>query len=593
MGDIVLDIKNRLSIEDVVAPYVELKKAGRNFKACCPFHSEKTPSFVVSPEKQIAYCFGCHKGGDMFKFIQEVEGIEFPDAVKMLADKAGVKADVKKFKSKGKGGKSVKEELIEMHEEACKFFESNLFDKTNEAKDVLSYLERREIKKDTIKNFRVGLAKKEFDQLYKHLIKKGYNHDSLIKSGLFTLKDVSGKGIYDKFRLRLMFPIFDHIGRVIGFGGRALKKDQMPKYLNSPETQIYSKGQVLYGLSHAKQSIKDADKIVVVEGYFDVISLHQEEIKNVVASSGTALTPEQAKLISRFTKNVVSCFDTDSAGINATKRAYEVLQYNNMNIRTIRMPDKMKDPADFMVEYGKKSKDMFSTMIEDAPYFLEYYVDILNAKFDVKTLEGRRKFLDEVIPLVKVLSSSIKVDHYVRILAKYLDTKERFLYDEIDNFKLMRDHRQSSDSVLPKSSKLDAREILIAIILNHPDLFEHVDKELNNDDFQAELKDVYIEIVRQYNDVRTKKEGFDFGDDNTASLSEKVMVLSLYGEERYDGFGEESILKEVEKLIDSVKKTRRMHKRIEIERALKEAEKAGDKDKKNELLKQFQELLTQ
>jgi DNA primase len=594
MADVVADIKNRLSIEDVVAPYVELKKAGRNFKACCPFHSEKTPSFVVSPEKQIAYCFGCHKGGDIFKFIQEVEGCEFPEALKILADKAGVKADVKKFKSKTKGGKSMKDQLLDIHEVACKFFESNLFDKNDSSKKVLEYLHKRGIKDGTIKEFRVGLAVDSFDELYKFLIKKGFKHDVLVKSGLFSLRDVGGKGIYDKFRLRLMFPIFDHMGRVVAFGGRALKEDQVPKYLNSPETSIYSKGKVLYGLSHSKQFIKELGNVVVVEGYFDVISLYQDEVCNIVASSGTALTPDQARLLKRFTKDVVSCFDTDSAGINATKRAFVVLQEEEMVMKTLEMPDKIKDPADFMVDRGKDGKDEFLKLIDKAESFLEFYAKLLYQKFDVKTLDGRRKFLDEVVPLLKQVKSSMKMDYYVRSVAKYLDIKERFLYDEIENFKVLRDKfkggaREEGDI---KHRKVEVQDVLISIVLEYPKCFPLLKDSLNEDDFEGELKDIYIELLRQYNPSRTEEQQWDKGTGKMVVLSEKTAFLSLFAEERYEEFSEESIVLEVEKLIDNMAKNRRMHKRLELERALKEADEGGDTEKKKILLEEFQKLLT-
>ncbi len=594
MADVVADIKNRLDIVDVVAPYVELKKAGRNFKACCPFHSEKTPSFVVSPEKQIAYCFGCHKGGDMFRFIQEVEGVDFAECVSILADKAGVKADVKKFKSKGgKGEKSLKEQLLEIHEDACKMFEAKLFDKSEESKKVLAYLEKRQMTKEMIKEFRVGLATKDYDDLHKYLMKKGHKQDLLVKSGLFSLKDVAGKGIYDKFRLRLMFPIFDQMGRVIAFGGRALEKDQVPKYLNSPETGIYSKGKVLYGLSHAKQAIKEADKVVVVEGYFDVIALYQNDIKNIVASSGTALTPEQVKLIGRFTKNIVSCFDTDPAGINATKRAYEVIQDAEMNMKTLKMTGDMKDPADFMVDRGKKGKDEFLGLIDNAENFLEFYMYLLNQKFEVKSLEGRRKFLEEIIPLMKMMKSTVKMDHFVRVLANYLDTKEKFLYDEIENFKVLRDQYSGRNEVEEvKGEKLSVSALLISVLLENPLHLGKVKETLNEDDFEGDLKNIYIEMCRKYNAGRTEKEGWDLDAEKMAVPSDRIAFLSLYAEEKYGSFNGESIEFEVGKLIDRIVKGRRMHKRIELEKALKEAEKDGDEDKKKQLLKDFQKLLT-
>jgi len=591
----VASIKARLNIEDVVASYATLKKVGRSYKALCPFHSEKTPSFIVSPEKQIAYCFGCHKGGDIFKFIQEVEGVDFPEAVKILADKAGIKVDGKKFDKKQKGEKGIKDYLMEIHEETCSFFEEKLFDDSDESKEVLKYLEKRGISKDTIKEFRIGFASDSFDELQRFLIKKGFKHDVLVKSGLFSLKDASGGSMYDKFRGRLMFPIFDYMGRVIGFGGRALQADQEPKYLNSPETPIYSKGRVLYGLSHAKKAIKENDKVVVVEGYFDVISLYQAGICNVVASSGTAFTPDQVRLIKRFTKNVVSCFDTDSAGIMATKRAYEVMQNLDLNMKTLKMEGEFKDPADFMLENKKDGKEKFLKLINSADDFLEFYTNLLYKNIDVKTLEGRRKFLDEIIPLLKNLKSSVQTDYFVRIVAKYLEIKEEFLYDEIDNFKVLRDDFGVNEAVsdVRLGAKPDAISVIVGISLQYPEYFPLMkDNVSEEEDFSDELKDVYIEMKSQYTPTSTKEKGWNFDGEKMAHVSEKVAFLSLFAEESYCEFSKEAIALEMEKLIDKIKKDRMMHKRLRIEKALKEADLASDVDKKKLLLEEFQKLLT-
>ena len=588
-------IKARLNIEDVVASYATLKKVGRSYKALCPFHSEKTPSFIVSPEKQIAYCFGCNKGGDIFKFIQEVEGVDFPEAVKILADKAGIKVDGKKFDKKQKGEKGIKDYLMEIHEETCSFFEEKLFDDSDESKEVLKYLEKRGISKDTIKEFRIGFASDSFDELQRFLIKKGFKHDVLVKSGLFSLKDASGGSMYDKFRGRLMFPIFDYMGRVIGFGGRALQADQEPKYLNSPETPIYSKGRVLYGLSHAKKAIKENDKVVVVEGYFDVISLYQAGICNVVASSGTAFTPDQVRLIKRFTKNVVSCFDTDSAGIMATKRAYEVMQNLDLNMKTLKMEGEFKDPADFMLENKKDGKEKFLKLINSADDFLEFYTNLLYKNIDVKTLEGRRKFLDEIIPLLKNLKSSVQTDYFVRIVAKYLEIKEEFLYDEIDNFKVLRDDFGVNEAVsdVRLGAKPDAISVIVGISLQYPEYFPLMkDNVSEEEDFSDELKDVYIEMKSQYTPTSTKEKGWNFDGEKMAHVSEKVAFLSLFAEESYCEFSKEAIALEMEKLIDKIKKDRMMHKRLRIEKALKEADLASDVDKKKLLLEEFQKLLT-
>jgi len=496
MGDIVADIKARLSIEDVVSSYVQLKKAGRSYKGLCPFHNEKTPSFVVSPEKQIAYCFGCHKGGDIFKFIEEVEGVEFQDAIKILADRAGLKIEVEKINKKYKEGeKGLKDFLLEAHEEATSFFQKNLFDNSAEGAKVLAYLRKRGVSDKTIEDFRIGFAKDSYEDLYNHLTKKGFKKDVLIKSGLFGYKEIENAKLYDKFKGRLVFPIFDQMGRVIGFGGRALSAEQVPKYLNSPETPIYSKGKVLYGLSHAKKSIKESDKVVIVEGYFDLISLYQSGIENVVASSGTALTSDQVGLIKRFTKNIVSCFDTDSAGIEATRRAYEVAMVGDVDMKTLSMPNEFKDPADFMLAKGESGKDDFLKIINSAIGFAEFYSGILASKFDVKTMEGRRHFMDEIIPVLKMMKSAVNMDYFVRIVSSVLDTKAQFIYDEIANYKTLKSPAKDSEvEIVVEKQKIDAESLLIGVMIEYPKFFEFVGK-LNESDFEGDLKSVYTELT--------------------------------------------------------------------------------------------------
>lgn len=628
MRDIVSEIKARLSIEDVVSQYVKLQKAGRYYKALSPFQQEKTPSFVVSPEKQIAYCFSTHKGGDMFRFIQDIESVDFPEAVRILADKAGIKMPEKSLRGGGGVGGSgsghgsngevnLREQLLSAHEKAARFYEENLWngsgagdnvgddvgagtggDAASAAKKVLEYLKKRGVTTETIKEFRIGYAPDSYDALQKHLLKAGFNKDILIKSGLMTVKDMNGE-VIDKFRCRLMIPIFDHMGRIIGFGGRALKEGQDPKYLNSPETPLYSKRKVLYGLSHSKQYIREQDAAVFVEGYFDVIMLYQAGIKNVVASSGTALTSEQVNLVKRFAHSFISCFDTDRAGIDATRRAYIVLQPFDMVMKTLRMGDGFKDPADFILENGlEKGKEEFEKFIADSVDFIEFYAEILGKNFDTATIDGRKKFLNEIIPLVKIVGSSVKLDYYVHIISKYVDTKEKFLYDEIEKFKLgpeyaeQREEKGVAGGGVAVSKKLSPVEILIGIVIEYPNLFPVLENSgFEAADFDA-IKDIYFALKDQYNPVRTSKEGWNFDGEKYADIRSRIDVLSLYATSKYGDFSDETIENEVKKLIDNMKGHRRMHQRLQLEKALKEADAKGDIEKKKELLQLFQDLLT-
>ena len=595
MGDIVTDIKARLSIEDVVSSYVQLKKAGRSYKGLCPFHNEKTPSFVVSPEKQIAYCFGCHKGGDIFQFIQEVEGVEFPEAIRILADRAGLKVEVEKINKKYKAGeKGLKDFLYEAHEEAAMHFQKKLFDKSAESEKVLEYLRKRGVTDETIQTFQIGFAKDSYDDLYGHLTKKGFKKDVLIKSGLFGYKEIDNAKLYDKFKGRLIFPIFDQMKRVIGFGGRALQAEQVPKYLNSPETPIYSKGKVLYGLSHAKKAMKESDKVIIVEGYFDLIALYQAGIENVVASSGTALTSDQVGLIKRFTKNIFSCFDTDSAGIEATRRAYEVALGAEIEMKTLTMPDEFKDSADFMLAKGVSGRDEFLKMVDTASDFIEFYAKLLTSQVNVKTFDGRRKFMDEVVPILKMMKSAVKMDYFVKIVASVLDTKAQFIYDEIANYKVLRVPVKESENnvVTHDKQRIDARSLLIGVLLEFPKFFAFADK-LKETDFDGSLKDIYTELVNQYNASRSDShEKWDLDSSALTGLQEKISYLALFAESYYENFSEETISGEVQKLIDRILKDRRLHQRLKLEKELKEAEEKGDLARQKMLLEEFKELIT-
>ena len=318
------EIRAKLNIEDVVGEHVQLKKAGRNLKGLCPFHNDTNPSFMVSPEKGIAYCFSCNTGGDIFKFTQLIEGVDFPEAVRILAQKANV--TLPEF---NKTHQDERVRIIEINQKAVRFFQEQL-EKNSKAK---RYFEERGLKDETIEQFQLGYAPDSFRALKDELDKK-YSIKDLLLAGLINQKSVADQNTYDRFRGRLIFPIHDHQGNPAGFGGRILDEGE-PKYLNSPDTPTYNKSFILYGLHLAKEAVKQEDLAIFVEGYMDVITAHQAGTKNVIATSGTALTPQQLKLIKRYTKNIAFAFDQDGAGIEATKRAIELAQETELNIKII------------------------------------------------------------------------------------------------------------------------------------------------------------------------------------------------------------------------------------------------------------------
>lgn len=594
MADVIEDIKARLDIVDVVSQYVQLKKMGRNYKALCPFHSEKTPSFVVSTEKQICHCFGCNKGGDIFGFIKEVEGVEFPEAIQILADRAGIKLE--NFSKYSNKTKSEKDDYFKAHDLACDIFQTELKE-TEEGKKVLEYLYKRGVKDETIEQFKIGYAPDKFDFLHQKLLAKGISGKILLQCGFASSKNIGSNEMYDKFRGRLMFPIFDYLGRICGFGGRIcdfIKKkttdEQGPKYLNSPENPIYSKSKVLYGLYHSKQAVKEKDKIILVEGYFDVIMPFQEGVRNIAAVSGTALTEYQATLIKRLTQNVVTCFDMDDAGFEATKRAYSVLRNQDIMMKTV-SGFGQKDPADFVKE---KSGEDFNKFVEEAADFVGYYIDRLFKDNDVATIEGRRKVFNELLPLYKQMQSVTK-DFYVRILAEKLNIKESFIYDEIDKLKLPASHpaRQASDKSQDKVVGILPEQVIFSIVLQCPKLWPKLKKSTSEKDFDKEFKEIYNALLAEYNEARIDKGEWNFDKGFLRDNKQKVDVLLLYAQERYDQFSEENLEAELQKLIDKIRKTRKSKDLDALHKQIYEAEKIKDKDKLKELLQQQQKLLSE
>ncbi len=579
MADIVEEIKSKIGIEQLVSQYVQLKKTGRNFKGLCPFHSEKTPSFIVSPEKQICHCFGCNKGGDIFTFIQELEAVSFKESLQILADKAGVKIEKEHFGTKNT--KSDKDIYFKAHELASDFFEKELHT-TNDGKKVLEYLYSRGLKEETIKEFKIGFAPDSYDSLYPYLIEKGIPKDILMKSGLIAAKNLAADNVYDKYRARLMFPIFNYFGKICGFGGRALKKDQAPKYLNSPENIIYNKSRLMYGLSHGKSQIKEKDEIILVEGYFDVVLPYQAGVKNTVATSGTALSEDQAKLIKRLTTNVVSCFDNDKAGFEATKRAYSILRKYDINMRSVENLDG-KDPADFIL----KNDQDFEKIISEARDFTDVLIDKMLVDTDADTIQGRRKILKEMAPLYNEMSPVIK-DFFVRKLSTKIKTKAEVIHDEIRNLKLPTTHpaRVEEEKANVCGRKLSVTEILLALLFEYPNLFGIVKETEEIKNITLDAKSVYNELFNQYNSARGEIKAWDFDRGIFAEVKDKINILRLYAEELYGEFSESALENELSKLIDREKKDRRIKRLKDIQSKIEEAEKSRNKEELKKLLEE-------
>ncbi len=358
------EIRSAASIVDVISGYVQLRKRGRNYIGLCPFHSEKTPSFTVSEDKQIFHCFGCHAGGNVFKFLMDYEKISFIESVQELAGQLGI--DIEYESTPGDEKQSEQEIFYDINTEAAKYFYSNLHN-SEEGEIARKYLQERKIKSQTIKTFGLGYALRGWENFLNFTKESKLDIDKVVELGILIKSD-DGR-YHDRFAARLIYPIFSPNGRVVAFAGRVLdEREKAAKYLNSPESSVYTKGRILYGLSFAKDEIRKLDKAILVEGYMDLISLFQAGIKNVVAVSGTALTEEQVQLLSRYTKNVVLLFDADTAGIKASMRSIELLLKKDIEVKIAALPGG-EDPDSFINNYGKEK---FEETISYAQNFLEY-----------------------------------------------------------------------------------------------------------------------------------------------------------------------------------------------------------------------------
>ncbi len=587
MTDVINEIKNKISIEDLVSQYVQLKKTGRNLKGLCPFHNEKTPSFVVSPEKQICHCFGCNKGGDIFGFIQEIEGVNFPEAISVLAEKCGVKVEKTQFVKKE--GKDEKDPYFKAHNLACDFFEKQLWE-TKEGEKVLKYLYERGLKDEIIKEFRLGFAPDDYQALYPLLLKNKIPVNVLLKSGLASSKTVSSDNIYDKFRLRLIFPIFDYMGRICGFGGRALKKDQMPKYLNSADNLIYNKSKIMYGLYNAKQFIKKEDKVVLVEGYFDVLLPYQSGVKNVVATSGKALTNNHITFLNRLTSNIVTCFDNDKAGEEANKKAYFLFQSKGINVKTVDIL-KGKDPADFVQQGGD-----FSEAVDKAPSFIDHFLNILLKSENLSTLEGRKKIINEFSYFYKNMSATEK-EFYLGNLSMHLNINQRNLYEEMENYRTPdEDFSRLGDeeNLDMKVDKLTTEERIIGLLLEYPNLFKIIESKLDENLFEnKDMKEVYKVLANQYNSFRDKFENWNKEKGFLFEIKEKLDILLLYISELYQDFSIENLEIEINKLLDRGLKEKHSRTMKDLYNLLTKAEETGDKEQSEKVMKQLQDLHNQ
>jgi len=459
------EIKSRLDIVDVISEYVPLKKAGQNWKGLCPFHSEKTPSFMVNPSKQIYHCFGCGSGGDIFTFLIKYENLSFKESINILSKKAGIETQKYKRPATEEGEK---ERLVNLHRDACDFYQDNLKRHTV----ALSYLKDRGISKDAIKLFSLGYAPERWDGLFSYLQKKGYKVEVLKKAGLVT---TGTKGYYDTFRNRIIFPIFDLRGDVIAFGGRVMDTS-MPKYLNSPESPVFYKSKILYGLNVAKEAIKKTGFAIFVEGYLDTITCHINGFPNAVAPLGTAITTGHGNLIKRFAQEVILIFDGDAAGIRAAKNGMGILLESGINVKVIPLPEG-EDPDSFLRKHGKGAlRNLLEKPLSP--------VDFLTLQHGEKHHIAR-----EALEVISRIPNQILQGHYAKLLSEKLRIEELYIREELKKIKKETLSKgisaKSNAGVAIKSSNSKPLEELyiLKLMLQHNGILKKASESLTEDDF--------------------------------------------------------------------------------------------------------------
>ncbi|MBO0856938.1 MAG: DNA primase [Chloracidobacterium sp.] len=488
------ELRNQADIVRIVSDYVSLKKKGRDWAACCPFHNEKTPSFYVSPVKQIFKCFGCSKGGSVFDFVMEIEGCSFPEAIRVVAEKVGVTVPVETDNARQyEERESQRADLMRLNQWATEFFEQNLTE-TAEGRRALDYLAARGVNEDTRKGFRLGYAPNSWDAMIAYLRSRGASTTQIERSGLVSVRD-SG-GYYDRFRSRLMFPIRDAQGRIIAFGGRILG-DGEPKYLNSPETPLYIKGMHLYGLSQARESIRQRGYAILVEGYMDFLIPFQAGVRNLVASLGTALTENQTRLLGRYARRIVVNFDPDSAGQSATKRSLELLLTESFKVNVLTLPDNL-DPDEYITAHGSES---YLKLLKGSQPFLDYIVDQAISSHDQKSPTGKVETINAILPYLRLVKDKIeRAEHFERI-ADRLKIDSRLIREEFKKAAETRLERVGERAVKATLIVKPAERKLLEILINQAPVRRLMMSQMGEEDYEglrtAQLFRLIFEFERQ------------------------------------------------------------------------------------------------
>ena len=489
--EIIQQVRERTDIVEVISRYLTLQKKGQNYTGLCPFHQEKTPSFTVSSSKQLYHCFGCHAGGDVFGFLMQADSMNFPEVVRVLAEQAGIPLDLRSVRP---GEISDHAPLLKLHQQAADYYHDLLLHHP-EANPARQYLQKRGISMQTVQDFRLGYALPKWDGLLNDLVRQGGSTNQVERTGLVVVRE-NGKGHYDRFRDRLIIPIWDIRGRVIAFGARVLpetraRSDQspgregtQPKYINSPETPLFKKGQHLFALDHARAAVSRMDSLVVVEGYLDVLSAHQAGISNVVATMGTAMTSDHLHLIRRFTRKVILIFDPDQAGLRAVLRTVEIFLDSGVEARVVLLPEG-EDPDSFIRSNGAQA---FQTMLSDSVKLLDFSLEQLVIRASRTTIDEKLKVVGDVLPVLAMIPGHIERAYYIRWVAERLEVQEKDLTLELSrHLNRFRSRRGQSPVDAPVFSRQPAfpveEEMLVKILLQGHIKVAEISSQVKPEDF--------------------------------------------------------------------------------------------------------------
>ena len=572
--ELIDEIKNSNDIVDVISQYVILKRSGRNFFGLCPFHKEKSPSFSVSPDKQIFHCFGCGAGGNVIHFVSKIENADFKEAISILANRAGIELPTLNNYEDNKTA-MLKTKVYEINQIAAEFYHHNLYRPTS--KTAQEYIKKRKLDNKTLKSFLIGYSG-NYDELYKILKQKGYKEEEILASSLVNKTD-DGKYI-DRFRKRVMFPIQDIRNKVIAFGGRVLD-DSKPKYINSPENIVYSKGRHLFGLNVAKKS--DLKNIIIVEGYMDAISLYQRGITNVVASLGTALTEAQGRLLRRYSERVTIGYDSDGAGQAATLRGLEILQNIGCDVRILQISG-AKDPDEYVIKYGP---ERFLKCVEQAISLVEFKVKMLKQNLNLENINDKIKFLNEVAKILANVTNSIERELYIEKIATEYKVSKESIYGEVNKLIYAKNTGEKilekpiiKKEVKKEKPKIDEaivkrESLIIYLLINYPqESYNKIKNIVLEQDIKLEanqkiLKKMYEEIEKGNINI-----------DILNCFEEEDIINHISAIMSYD-FEISDLNKCIEDIANTYEKEKLINRRQEILESLKNAQNLSSEELSN------------